>query len=54
VVLHGEAGWFVPFDRIDTRSWEPRDTEKLPKDLTDASTHLPSSPEKTKKSEEEK
>jgi starch synthase len=48
VVTHGETGWLVPFDPIDTRSWEPREPEKFSKDLADAVNHLLSSPEKMK------
>jgi starch synthase len=46
VVMHGETGWLVPFDPIDTRSWEPKDPEKFSKDLAEAINNLVSSPEK--------
>jgi starch synthase len=48
VVIQGETGLLVPFDPIDTQSWEPREPERFSKDLADAINHLLSSPEKIK------
>jgi glycogen synthase len=49
VVIHGETGWLVPFDPIDTGSWEHREPEKFSKNLADAINSLVSSPEKRRR-----
>jgi len=46
VVVEGETGLLIPFEPINTQSWEPRDPKKFSKDLADAVNHLLSSPEK--------
>jgi glycogen synthase len=48
VVIHDETGLLVPFESMDTKSWEPRDPEKFSKDLAEAVNNLLSSPEKLK------
>jgi starch synthase len=48
VVIHGETGLLVPFEPINTQSWEPREPEKYSKDLANAINDLLSSPEKIK------
>jgi starch synthase len=48
IVVHGETGLLIPFEPVNTKSWEPRDPEKFSKDLADAVNHLLSSPEKMK------
>ncbi len=45
VVDHGETGLLVPFESIDTKSWEPKDPEKFSKDLAEAINLLLSSSE---------
>jgi len=48
VIIQGETGLLVPFEPINTQSWEPRDPEKFSKDLANAINSLLSSPEKIK------
>src|SRR4030066_1098 len=36
VCVHDETGLLVPFEPMDTKSWEPRDPEKFSKDLAEA------------------
>lgn len=48
VVIHGETGLLVPFEPINTKSWELREPEKFSKDLANAINSLLSSPEKIK------
>lgn len=48
VVIHGETGLLVPFEPINTQSWELREPEKFSKDLANAVNGLLSSPEKVK------
>jgi len=48
VVIHDETGLLVPFEPMDTKSWEPRDPEKFSKDLAEAINLLLFSPERLK------
>ncbi len=46
VVVHGETGWLIPFERIFHNSSEPKKPEQFSKDLADAVNRLFRSPEK--------
>jgi glycosyltransferase involved in cell wall biosynthesis len=45
-VVHGETGLLVPFEPINTKSWEPRKPETFCKNLADGINSLLSSSEK--------
>ncbi len=46
VIIHGETGWLVPFEPIDTDHAEPKDPERFSRDLAAAINSLFRSPEK--------